>query len=144
MCPDVEKISNFRADVNNLHFSVRTLNFVLKRSVIGPIMHKNAMKHENIGFRRGFRRRMLWGKLRKLCASPPIYGVLQSKNYLETEQPRHFSTYLYVLMVKMHLGVLLNFFGEVNNPRVRIQFFPQISKKLPFFGAFDAKRVVTK
>ena len=54
LCPDVEKISNFRPDVKNLHFSVRTLNFVLKGHVIGPIMHKNAIKHENIGFRAGF------------------------------------------------------------------------------------------
>ena len=49
LCPDVKKISNFLPDVKNQHFSVRTLNFVLKRSTIGPIMHKNATKHENIG-----------------------------------------------------------------------------------------------
>ena len=51
LCPDIEKISNFHPDVKNLHFSVRTLNFVLKRPVIGPIMHKNEIKHENIRFR---------------------------------------------------------------------------------------------
>ena len=57
LCSDVKKISDFRPDVKNLHFSVQTLNFVLKRSVIGLIMHKNAIKHENIGFRGVFRRR---------------------------------------------------------------------------------------
>ena len=57
LCPDVEKISNFHPDVKNLHFSVQSLKFVLKRSVIGPIMHENAIKHENIGFRGVFRRR---------------------------------------------------------------------------------------
>ena len=45
------KISNFRTDVHNQHFRVRALNFVLKRSTIGPITHKNARKHKNIGFR---------------------------------------------------------------------------------------------
>ena len=51
LCPDVQKISNFRPDVQNQHFSVRTLNFVLERSTIGPIMHNKAMKHENIRLR---------------------------------------------------------------------------------------------
>ena len=51
LCPDVEKISKFHPDVKILHFSVRTLNFVLIRPVIGPIMHKNAIKHKNIGFK---------------------------------------------------------------------------------------------
>ena len=51
LCPDVPKISKFRPDIQNQHFRVRTLNFVLKGFTIGPIMHKNAMKHENIGFR---------------------------------------------------------------------------------------------
>ena len=37
--------------VQNWPFSVRTLNLVLKRFTIGPIMHKSAIKHENIGFR---------------------------------------------------------------------------------------------
>ena len=44
LCPDVEKISNFRPDVKNQNFSVRTLNFVLKSSTIGPIMHKKRNK----------------------------------------------------------------------------------------------------
>ena len=36
----------FRTDVQNQHFSVRMLYFVLKMSTIGQIMHRNAIKHE--------------------------------------------------------------------------------------------------
>ena len=59
LCPNVKKSQIFFcSDVQNQYFSVRTLNFVLKRSTIGPIMHKNAIKHEKIGFWDVFRRRM--------------------------------------------------------------------------------------
>ena len=34
LCQDVETISNFSPDVPNQHFSVRTLNFVLKRTIL--------------------------------------------------------------------------------------------------------------
>ena len=53
LCLDVQKKSNFRPDIQNQQFSVGTLNFVLKGSTIGPMMHRNAIKHENIVFREG-------------------------------------------------------------------------------------------
>ena len=63
LCPDAEKISNFVPDVKNQHFSARTLGFVLKRSTIGLIIHKNAIKHENIGTDKFFRPLKYWLKL---------------------------------------------------------------------------------
>ena len=37
--------------VQNRHFGVRTLNLGPKMATIGPIMHKNVIKHENTGFK---------------------------------------------------------------------------------------------
>ena len=51
----VQKISNFLPDVQNQHFSFQALIFVLRSSRIGPISHKNAIKHENIDCRVVFR-----------------------------------------------------------------------------------------
>ena len=57
LCWDVQKISHFRLYVWDQHFSVRTHNFVLKRSTVGLIMHKNSIRYENIRFWGIFRHR---------------------------------------------------------------------------------------
>ena len=44
-----EKSQIFFPDVQNEYFSARTVDFVQKWATIEPIMHKKAIKHENIG-----------------------------------------------------------------------------------------------
>ena len=53
--PGRSKISNFRPDVQNQHFSLRRRDFVLKKSTITSILLKKTIKHKNIRFRGCFR-----------------------------------------------------------------------------------------
>ena len=51
LCPDVEKFSDFSPNVKKSTFKRPDAQFCAKWSTIGLIMHKKALKHENIGFR---------------------------------------------------------------------------------------------
>ena len=52
LCPDVQKISNFCLDVQ-INVSASGRSILCERFTIGPILHKNAIKLENIRCRGG-------------------------------------------------------------------------------------------